>query len=245
LRFELISNEKRNTITSIIQKKLNFFIDIYRINRITSGHHHHANNELLKKQIASSTSTTTTTSTSPALDSNSITPPLLAEPSSTQLLGPRKILNSYFLVENKNIFSYYYQNLFNIKLTSLSLKTFTDTSNNRPCSSSCGSASTTRHIPTQHSLNTFNPNHDRFFSYLNYYYLNTYQQNIIYFNNLCLAIIILFVLFSVLILLEDNDSFANLSAITYLLLITFNLIIIIFSHNLAKQFLVYNRSFVN
>lgn len=61
------------------------------------------------------------------------------------------------------------------------------------------------------------------------------HKQIIYYNNLILAIVIFFIIFSVLILLEDNDPYYNLSTITFLLLLTFNLIILIFSHNLVKQ----------
>ena len=80
-------------------------------------------------------------------------------------------------------------------------------------------------------------NTDETFNKLNFYYQSSTHQSTIYFNNLILGFIILFILFSVLILLEENDSFYNLSAISFLLLVTFNLLIIIFSHNLAKQFL--------
>ena len=87
-------------------------------------------------------------------------------------------------------------------------------------------------------------NQEKYVHYLNYYYQINYHQNIIYYNNLLLALIILFVLFSLLILLEENETFYNLSAITFLLLVTFNLIILIFSHNLTKQFLVH-KSYLN
>ncbi len=73
---------------------------------------------------------------------------------------------------------------------------------------------------------------------LNYYIQKSYHQNIIYYNNLILALVVLVVLFSILVILEENDTFYNLSAIAFLLLITFNLIILIFSHNLARQFLI-------
>lgn len=75
-------------------------------------------------------------------------------------------------------------------------------------------------------------------NYFNYYIQKSYHQNIIYYNNLILALVILVILFSILVILEENDTFYNLSAIAFLLLITFNLIILIFSHNLAKQFLI-------
>lgn len=65
------------------------------------------------------------------------------------------------------------------------------------------------------------------------------HKQIIYYNNLILAIVIFFILFSTLILLEDNDPYYNLSTITFLLLLAFNLIILIFSHNLVKQFFHY------
>jgi hypothetical protein len=84
-------------------------------------------------------------------------------------------------------------------------------------------------------------NQEKYLNFLNFYYQINYHQNIVYYNNLLLALIILFVLFSLLILLEENETFYNLSAITFLLLITFNLIILIFSHNLAKQFLVHKH----
>lgn len=87
-------------------------------------------------------------------------------------------------------------------------------------------------------------NQEKYISYLNYYYHINYQQNLIYYNYLILALIILFVLFSVLVLLEENDAYYTLSAITFLLLITFNLIIIIFSHNFAKQFYI-SKSYIN
>jgi hypothetical protein len=81
-------------------------------------------------------------------------------------------------------------------------------------------------------------NQDNLINFLHYYYQNNYTTSIIYYNNLLLAIIILFVLFSILILLEENDSFYNISAISFLLFITFNLVLIIFSHNLTKQFVI-------
>jgi hypothetical protein len=87
-------------------------------------------------------------------------------------------------------------------------------------------------------------NQEKYINYLNYYYQINYQQNIIYYNYLILALIVLFVLFSVLVLLEETDTYYTLSAITFLLLITFNLIIIIFSHNFAKQFYI-NKSLIN
>ena len=90
----------------------------------------------------------------------------------------------------------------------------------------------------------FNLNQEKYINFLNYYYQINYHQNIIYYNNLLLALIILFVLFSLLLLLEENETFYNLSAITFLLLITFNLIILIFSHNLTKQFLIH-KHFLN
>lgn len=89
-----------------------------------------------------------------------------------------------------------------------------------------------------------NLNQEKYIHYLNYYYQINYHQNVIYYNNLLLALIILFVLFSLLILLEENETFYNLSAITFLLLITFNLIILIFSHNLTKQFLIH-KTYIN
>ena len=73
---------------------------------------------------------------------------------------------------------------------------------------------------------------------INYFIQKNYHQNIIYYNNLILALVILVVLFSILCILEENDTFYNLSAIAFLLLITFNLIILICSHNLARQFLI-------
>jgi hypothetical protein len=80
---------------------------------------------------------------------------------------------------------------------------------------------------------------DSLIHFLNYYYQNNYSQNLIYYNNLILAAIILFILFSVLVLLEENENSSyNLSAIAFLLLVTFNLILIILSHNLTKQFIV-------
>ena len=86
-------------------------------------------------------------------------------------------------------------------------------------------------------------------SYLNYYYQNNYHQSIIYYNNLILALVVLFILFSVLVLLEEDESYYNLSAISFILLVTFNLILLIFSHNLAKQFLIdpnyYHSSYSN
>jgi hypothetical protein len=106
-------------------------------------------------------------------------------------------------------------------------------------------------LSTYHKLNpnhspklSFNLNQEKYINFLNYYYQINYHQNIIYYNNLLLALIILFVLFSLLVLLEENDTFYNLSAITFLLLITFNLIILIFSHNLTKQFLIH-KHFLN
>lgn len=75
-------------------------------------------------------------------------------------------------------------------------------------------------------------------NYLNYYFLNNYHHSIVYYNNLILALVILFILFSVLVLLEEDESYYNLSAISFILLITFNLMLLIFSHNLAKQFLI-------
>ena len=61
------------------------------------------------------------------------------------------------------------------------------------------------------------------------------HKQIIYYNNIIIAIVIFFVIFSVFIILEDNDPYNNISTITFLLL-TFNLIILIFSHNLVKHF---------
>lgn len=87
------------------------------------------------------------------------------------------------------------------------------------------------------SKENLNFNQEKYLSYLNQFHQASNQHNIIYFNNLILGLIVLLVLFSVLILLEENDSFYNISAISFLLQVTFNLIIIIFSHNLAKQFL--------
>ena len=75
-------------------------------------------------------------------------------------------------------------------------------------------------------------------NYLNYYFLNNYHHSIVYYNNLILALVVLFILFSVLVLLEEDESYYNLSAISFILLITFNLMLLIFSHNLAKQFLI-------
>ena len=125
-------------------------------------------------------------------------------------------------------------------------------------SSLLGAATTTTTPTTTGSKNTDNNkieisidltlnlklNQEKYIHYLNYYYQINYHQNIIYYNNLLLALIILFVLFSLLILLEENETFYNLSAITFLLLITFNLIILIFSHNLTKQFLIH-KSYIN
>ena len=233
IRFELISNEKRNSITSIIQKKLSYFLSIYKINPIATGHH----SDLLKKQISSTTATVEVNSIAPS--TSSVSSPSVGRPS--------KLVSNYFLFENKNIFSYYYQSFLDVKFTSLNVNTNNKHlySNSKSGLYKVFSANNKQYQSTSISVhNGPSTNQERYLSYLNYYYLNTYQQNIIYLNNLILAIIILFVLFSVLILLEENDSFYNLSAITYLLLITFNLIIIIFSHNLAKQLLVYNRSFL-
>lgn len=81
-----------------------------------------------------------------------------------------------------------------------------------------------------------NSNKESLIHFLNYYYQNSYQTSLIYYNNLILAVVVLFILFSILIILEENDSFYNLSALSFLLLVTFNLILIIFAHNLAKQF---------
>jgi hypothetical protein len=86
-------------------------------------------------------------------------------------------------------------------------------------------------------------NQDNLINFLHYYYQNNYNTSIIYYNNLLLAIIVLFVLFSILILLEENDSFYNISAISFLLFITFNLVVIIFSHNLTKQFVIQKNYF--
>ena len=69
-----------------------------------------------------------------------------------------------------------------------------------------------------------------------YYAEEKLHKQIIYYNNLILAIVIFFIIFSVLILLEDNDPYYNISTITFLLLLTFNLIILFLSHNLSKQF---------
>jgi hypothetical protein len=62
------------------------------------------------------------------------------------------------------------------------------------------------------------------------------HSQIIYYNNLILAIVVFFILVSVLILLEDNDTYSSLSGITFLLLFTFNLLILVVSHTLTKQF---------
>jgi hypothetical protein len=81
-------------------------------------------------------------------------------------------------------------------------------------------------------------NQDNLINFLHYYYQNNYNTSVIYYNNIILAIVILFVLFSIIVLLEENDSFYNISAISFLLFITFNLVLIVFSHNLTKQFIL-------
>ncbi len=80
-------------------------------------------------------------------------------------------------------------------------------------------------------------------NYINDYYLNNYHQSVIYYNNLILALIILFVLFSILVLLEEDETYYNLSAISFILLITFNLMLLIVAHNLTKQLLTDQNSF--
>ncbi len=65
---------------------------------------------------------------------------------------------------------------------------------------------------------------------------NKIHSQIIYYNNLILAIVVFFILVSVLILLEDSDNYSSLSGIAFLLLFTFNLVILIVSHTLTKQF---------
>ena len=68
---------------------------------------------------------------------------------------------------------------------------------------------------------------------------NYFNQSIIYYNNLILVLVILFIIFTVLVLLEDADHpYYNLSTIIFLLLVLFNLIILVFAHNFAKQFLL-------
>lgn len=80
--------------------------------------------------------------------------------------------------------------------------------------------------------------HLNYFHYFYSYQSNyVYNQSIIYYNNLILALITLFIIFTIVILLEDNDQYYNLSTVVFLLLVTFNLIVLIFAHNLAKQFL--------
>ncbi len=101
----------------------------------------------------------------------------------------------------------------------------------------------------------------------NYQIQSAYQQNIVYYNNLLIALAILFVLFTVLLLLEDNEAenrndtdetddaatdsehsttgahyHHNLSAISFLLFVTFNLLLIIFTHYSAKQLFRANAS---
>jgi hypothetical protein len=256
LKIELISHDRRNTITSILHKKFAYFLDIYKLNRIVASHPLNrvgddkqssyfmslSNNFFLRKEPASATMNSPINN----LDS-----------SSSGLVSSKKDLKSfdYFLGSN-NLFNYFYNSLFNsIKISTnlnhadnFEIKSHVNISNYK---SSLLNTVSSQFLPTGHSRNNFIHNsrfinsqnsQEKYIKILNYYYMNNYQQNIIYLNNLILAIIILFVLFSVLILLEENDNFYNLSAISYLLLVTFNLIIIIFSHNLTKQFLVYNRS---
>ena len=86
-------------------------------------------------------------------------------------------------------------------------------------------------------------------TYSRYYYsyhqqnqllLNNYfNQSIVYYNNLILVLVLLFIIFTVLVLLEDTEQpYYNLSTIIFLLLVLFNLIILVFAHNVAKQFLL-------
>ncbi len=86
-------------------------------------------------------------------------------------------------------------------------------------------------------------NPEKNINYLNYYYLNNYHQSVIYYNNLVLALVFLFVLFSILVLLEEDETYYNLSAISFILLITFNLMLLIVAHNLAKQLFTDQNSF--
>ncbi len=70
-----------------------------------------------------------------------------------------------------------------------------------------------------------------------------FHNQIIYYNNFILVILIFFILISVFILLEDNEySYTNISALTFVLLLTFNLVILIFAHNLAKHFFNYHTN---
>lgn len=211
-------------------------MDIYRINRITSSDinkisHNNNNNNQYYKSIASTGS----------VIGDAVTAPLQFLRKQVTWSTDDRLIQDDSPSQEENIFSYYYHSLLSIKFTSLDEQR----ANQNFVGSRAQSLLQSVHQTTTSSVSTATTsNQEKYISYLNYYYLSNYQQNIIYLNNLILAIIILFVLFSVLILLEENDSFYNLSAITYLLLITFNLIIIIFAHNLAKQFLVYNRTFV-
>jgi positive regulator of sigma E activity len=63
------------------------------------------------------------------------------------------------------------------------------------------------------------------------------QSNIIYYNNLILLIIVISILVSLFLISEDSNLFTNLTAISFLLIITFSLIVFILAHNLKLQFL--------
>ena len=94
-----------------------------------------------------------------------------------------------------------------------------------------------------------------------YYYLQTLNihENIVYYNNLILGLIVLFLLFSLLVLFEENafsGAFSNnndneessvysWSTITFVLLNTFVFILIVFTHNFFKQFILSMLTFFN
>ena len=152
-------------------------------------------------------------------------------------------------------------------------------------------------LTNTNKYNNYNRNHHHYHrtesaKYLNalsqhYRIHNAYQQNIAYYNNLLIALAILFVLFTVLLLLEDNDTSSNridsddsftndttnnnnsnnnnddedddneqaaaaaahfhrnLSAISFLLFVTFNLLLIVFTHYSAKQlFRAHSSTFI-
>lgn len=71
----------------------------------------------------------------------------------------------------------------------------------------------------------------------NYFYYFYEKDQTFFCNNIILAFVILFLLFLVLIFLEEHDSFLNLTIVSFLLQITFTLLLFILSHNFANNLL--------